>query len=59
MNDWMIDPPSGWRYGFPMQVTEEQLKDLRTVLEESNYPKDDIDFALKYMRRWKAQKEEE
>lgn len=46
-----IDPPSGHRYGFPKKVketiTEEEIIEL---LLQSNYPKDDIEFALKYLR---------
>lgn len=38
----MIDPPSGWMYGFPKEIP----KDVENVLEwliENGYPKDKID----------------
>ena len=50
----VYDPPSGWRYGFPKPIPERALKDggFKKWLEESDYPKKDIDFAMKYGRSW-------
>lgn len=44
----MVDPPSGWKYGFPKEIKEDQ--DYETLLLESGYPKDQIESALKYSR---------
>lgn len=49
-----IDPPSGWKYGFPKVLpegvkTNEQIKDW---LKKEGYPVKDLDFALKYSRYW-------
>lgn len=44
----LIDPPSGWMYGFPKEVEEDS--DWEEVLKEAGYPKKDIEFALSYMR---------
>jgi hypothetical protein len=51
-----IDPPSGWRYGFPRSVpVSEHGKsefNLRQWLLDNGYPEADVDFALKYTRFW-------
>lgn len=38
----MIDPPSGWRYGFP-KVIPNDVKDVRKWLVENGYPQSEID----------------
>ena len=42
----IVDPPSGWKYGFP-KVLPEGI-DYEELLRESNYPEKDIPFALKH-----------
>ena len=49
----MIDPPSGWRYGFPKPIPEDRKKDVIPWLIEQGYPKKVIDsfgehFACRY-----------
>lgn len=39
----IIDPPSGWEYGFPKPIPEERLKDVTTWLVEQGYPQKIID----------------
>ena len=37
----LIDPPSGWKYGFPKAITQEQYKsitDLRQWCLDNGYP---------------------
>ena len=46
----MIDPPSGWMYGFPAELPEG--KDYKELLKEHNYPEDMIKLALRYSRAW-------
>lgn len=46
-----IDPPSGWKYGFP-KVLPDDVKDIRTWLIENGYPEKDVDFALNHCRQW-------
>jgi hypothetical protein len=46
-----VDPPSGWKYGFPKALPD-GIIDLRKWLLEEGYPEEDIDFALKYIRTW-------
>lgn len=51
----IIDPPSGWMYGFPKPVPQEALKSseaLKTWLLEQGYPKKDVEFAVKSSRYW-------
>jgi hypothetical protein len=60
----MIDPPEGWRYGFPKPVHEEfhTLRsdfDLERWLISEGYPEEQIDLALKYSRYWEAESEEQ
>lgn len=41
-----IDPPSGWKYGFPKAVTQEQyksIKDLKRWCIDNGYPKAEAD----------------
>lgn len=53
----MIDPPSGWKYGFPKEF--KPGKDPAELLRESGYPEKDIEFALKYCRHWVEDVEDE
>ena len=42
----LIDPPSGWKYGFPKAVTQEQYKEITSLKEwciENGYPKKEAD----------------
>lgn len=34
----IIDPPSGWQYGFPKPIPEDRKKDVTTWLIEQGYP---------------------
>lgn len=44
----IVDPPSGWQYGFPAPLE----KDYEAQLKRAGYPVSDIPFALKYSRYW-------
>jgi hypothetical protein len=46
----MIDPPSGWKYGFPKPYDEKKDGHLKTFLKKNGYPTKDIDFALENCR---------
>jgi hypothetical protein len=46
----MVDVPYGHKYGFPCELPPG--KNMRELLEEKNYPKDEINFALQYVRVW-------
>lgn len=53
----IIDPPSGWMYGFPKPVPREALKSIEALkawLLEQGYPKKDVEFAVKHSRYWEA-----
>lgn len=47
----IVDPPSGWRYGFPKEIPED-VKDIKSWFIENGYPEDKVDLALKYSRYW-------
>jgi hypothetical protein len=53
----MIDPPSGWKYGFPKvlptDVKEHQNRTLEWLVE-NGYPQEEIDACGKYFhcRYW-------
>ena len=58
----IIDPPEGWRYGFPKPVPAGVLKSetlMRVWLIGKGYPTKDVDLALKYSRYWEAENEVE
>jgi hypothetical protein len=51
----IMDPPEGWRYGFPKPVPDGYIKNeslMRLWLQHQGYPCDQIDIALKHSRYW-------
>lgn len=47
----LIDPPEGWRYGFPKPIPPHVIKNetlFRIWISEQGYP--DIELALKHSR---------
>jgi len=56
----IIDPPSGWRYGFPKPMPEKikGAESLKEWLLEQGYPEKDLDLAVKYSRYWWEEKDE-
>ena len=42
----LVDPPSGWMYGFPAVLQEDYVQQLK----DAGYPEEDIDLALKHSR---------
>jgi hypothetical protein len=49
----MFDPPSGWKYGFPVAFPlDATWKDIEAYLEKSGYPMDQLDLAKKHSRYW-------
>ena len=51
MKKRIIDPPSGWKYGFP-KVIPDEIENLEEWLFGEGYPFDLIPNALKYSRYW-------
>jgi len=49
----MIDPPSGWLYGFPKPIPED-IKNVKKWLTENGYPQSEIDALGEhfYCRYW-------
>jgi len=48
-----IDPPSGWRYGFPKELPDLRPDDIEAWLVEQGYPKWLLDDGMgKYIRCW-------
>ena len=54
----MIDPPSGWKYGFPKPIPENRKKDATVWLVEQGYPQEEIDKLGEhfYCRYWTPEK---
>lgn len=50
----VIDPPTGWAYGFPKAFTLQEIeeKGLLGILQDAKYPPQDIELALRHMRMW-------
>lgn len=46
----IIDPPSGWMYGFP-KVLDRSIP-FREFLEKSGYPAIDFELAERHSRYW-------
>jgi hypothetical protein len=53
----IIDPPSGWQYGFPMPIPDERKNDVKSWLVEKGYPKPLIDSLGEhfYCRYWEEE----
>jgi endonuclease YncB( thermonuclease family) len=54
----MIDPPSGWKYGFPKPVPKAFFDDgfdLGNWLVACGYPAADVPLAIKYSRYWETE----
>jgi hypothetical protein len=49
---YYVDPPSGWKYGFPMVFDSSTGESLRDFYLRNGYPEKDVDFAIKYTRSW-------
>ena len=46
----LVDPPSGWQYGFPARYIKEEHGTMEDFLRIKRYPEKDIKFAMQYMR---------
>lgn len=46
----MVDPPGGWRYGFPAPLDENIT--FREQLKKHGYPEKDFELAENYSRYW-------
>ena len=57
----MIDPPSGWQYGFPKPIPEDRKKDTIPWLIEQGYPKELVDAHGEhfYCRYWEQSENQE
>jgi hypothetical protein len=55
----IIDPPSGWKYGFPKELPE-GIKDTNKWLVENGYPQHEIDSYGDhfYCRYWEHEVDE-
>lgn len=53
----MIDPPSGWKYGFPMALPDPKPENTMAWLVEMGYPQAEIDSLGQYFycRYWEAE----
>ena len=54
----IVDPPSGWQYGFP-KVIPEDVEDVNAWLVKNGYPQRIIDECGKhfYCRFWNSPEE--
>jgi hypothetical protein len=58
----MIDPPSGWKYGFPKPIDLQESKGrVLEWLVENGYPQKEIDACGEhfYSRYWETEIEDE
>lgn len=52
----VVDPPEGWRYGFPKVLDETQT--FRKFLLNNGYPRDMLELAEKHSRYWTEEYDE-
>lgn len=57
----MVDPPSGWKYGFPKPLPDPRPEDMIAWFIEQGYPQKEIDVCGKhfYSRYWEQEIEDE
>lgn len=49
----MIDPPEGWRYGFPKEYDRDPEQETQeNWFIRNGYPVAMVELALKYSRMW-------
>lgn len=55
-----VDPPSGWKYGFPCIIPEDSRGSgkFEAFLRSKGYPEADIPLAVGYSRYWEEEIEE-
>ena len=51
----IVDPPEGWRYGFPAPLQEDYVQQLK----DAGYPEKDMELAFKYSRYWDEEVKDE
>ena len=51
----MVDPPQGWKYGFPKPCPDNRMEDMNVWLVENGYPQKEIDKMKDYfyVRYWR------
>jgi hypothetical protein len=56
MSKIWVDPPSGWKYGFPKIWDSEQDGSMREWMLKCGYPQREIDSCGEhfYIRQWEA-----
>ena len=61
MKKEMIDPPSGWKYGFPKTFDTEKDGNMHEWLVANGYPQEEIEDLGEYffVRQWLTDEEEE
>jgi hypothetical protein len=53
----MVDPPEGWRYGFPRAIPDEVMDDgdrFAAWLSQFGYPARLLPLALEHSRYWES-----
>jgi hypothetical protein len=53
----MVDPPEGWRFGFPKELDETTT--FRKFLLNNGYPRSMLELAERYSRYWNKVEDEE
>lgn len=46
----LVDPPSGWMWGFPKVFNPQVGETLEQWLVREGYPPTEVDFALRHLR---------
>ena len=45
-----IDVPSGWKYGFPIEIDLTKVKDLKQFVIDNGYPEEEANQDYFYVR---------
>lgn len=52
MKGMIVDPPGGWRFGFPRVYDPLPTEDFKSWLIRNGYPREQADFAVNWSRMW-------
>ena len=52
----LIDVPSGWRYGFPIEIDVSKVTDIKQFVIDNGYPKEETEQEYFYVRMFNVPK---
>jgi hypothetical protein len=51
---YYVDPPAGWKYGFPKIYEPKHGETMEEWLVDNGYPESEVEFGARWLRMWEA-----